>query len=120
MYALGSLLAQTRPDNTNVQQVFQATLNTEVMLVNVANVSASPATFRLFHNDTVATFDEASALYWNVNIAAGESFQFAAPAPGSGIQVQETGFIAVRSSVANALNFTLYGITERAAERTRG
>jgi hypothetical protein len=118
--ALGSLLAQVRPADTANLNAFTATLDTEVMLITVANTSGGAASCRIFHDDDAAIFDESTALFWDFPVAVDAPVIFQARAEGSGIQLVIGASMAVRSSVANALTFSIYGATETLAERIRG
>lgn len=119
MLALGSLLAQVRPTDTANLEAFQATLDTEVMLIIVTNTSGAAATFRIFHDDINTIFNESTALFWDTIAPSTEPFLFQARAEGSGIQLNKGAKLAVRSSVASAITFSFYGATERLAERIR-
>lgn len=119
MLASGSLLAQVRPADMAVATLFTATLATEVTLIIVANTTASAATFRLFHAADGSTFTEATAIYWDVSVAAGESFVFSANVPGAGIQMGRAHALGVRVNTASALTISAYGVTEKLAERVR-
>lgn len=109
--ARGSQVGQARPANTTAAAAFTATLPTEVTCIVVCNTSGADATCRLFHDDDGSTYDESTALFWDVAVAAGETLVISAQSPSSTIQVGIGGTVGVRSSVASALTFTLYGVT---------
>ena len=113
-YAPSSLLGQARPSDTNAATLYTATLKTEIGRIIIANTSGSAATFRLFHDQGGSTYDESNALAFDVSIAGGaindaQSFQM-----GNGITLAVTDTLGIRSSVANALTFTIYGVVSDA------
>ncbi len=120
MLALGSLLNQVRPADALVNNVFTATLNTEIMLIVVTNTSGAAASFNFFHDNDGVVFDATTALYWNVPAPIDGPVLFQAQAEGSGIQLNKGASIAVQSTVASALTFSIYGATEQTAQRVRG
>lgn len=114
MFNSASRLAQTRPANTTAAEAFADADNRfEITRIHIACVGTTGATFRLFHDDAGgSTFDQTTALYYDVAIAAGGYFEWEAPAPGCGIVVARGGQIGVRTSLANELTFTLYGVAQ--------
>lgn len=119
MLALGTLLGRVRPTVTTVVSVFDATLATEITLVIIANTTGSAATFSLYHvlpGDSATT---SNALYYNVSLAANQTFTFAAQSPGAGIQVLGGESIQVDAGTISALTFSVYGVTENVADRVR-
>tara|TARA_Y100001938_G_scaffold56419_1_gene78620 strand:- start:211 stop:567 length:357 start_codon:yes stop_codon:yes gene_type:complete len=114
-YAPSSLLGQARPSDTNNATLYTASLKTEIGRIIIANTSGSAATFRLFHDQGGSTYDESNALAFDVSIATGaindalQSFQM-----GNGITLAPTDTLGIRSSVANALTFTIYGVVSDA------
>ncbi len=117
MLASGALLGQSRPGDTNNATLFTAQLGTEITRIVVCNTSASPATFRIHHDVAGTTFDQSNALRYDVSLAAGEFAEIIGESQGAGLQMDSSDSIGVRSSVADALTFTTYGVTERTAER---
>lgn len=109
--ARGSQLAQTRPSGTTAAAAFTASLPTEVTCIVVCNVGGVDATCRIFHDDDGTTFDQTTALFYDVPVAAGETVIISAQSPSSTIQVGIGGSVGVRSDTASALTFTLYGVT---------
>lgn len=117
MLAAGALLGQVRPSDANNATLFTAVLGTEITRIVVCNVSASVATFRLFHDEGGASFDQTNALRYDVSLNAGEFAEIIGGSEGAGIQLDETDSLGVRSSVADALTFSAYGVTETLAVR---
>jgi len=99
-------LGQFRPTGTsNVTVVHpEASVKRVIDNIVVANTSGSAATFRIMVDTDGAAYSEATAIAWDVELAAGSVATFDGPVILSG-----SGAVAVRSSVANALTFTFYG-----------
>jgi len=99
-------LGQTRPAGTTAVTHYTCPALTQTIVTNliVANTSGSPATFRIFHDAAATTFDESTALYWDIAIAADESLTYVFLA-----KMNAAGSLGVRSSVGNALTFTSFG-----------
>ena len=105
----GSQLGQLRPANTTAASLYSpASGETQVTALHISNTSAAAATFRVFHDDDGTTYDETTALYWDVTVAAGDAVTITWD---KGLYMNDaTGNLAVRTSVADALTFTLYGL----------
>lgn len=116
MFNAAVQLGQSRPANTTAAALTQNADNrVEITRLHIANVTASAATFRLFVDQTGGgTFDATTALYWDVSIAAGNAFEWEAPAPGCGVVLNTNAQLGIRSSVASALNFTVWGVAQTA------
>ena len=117
MLAAGALLGQNRPSATTNATLFTAQIGVEITRIIVVNTSGGAATFRLFHDVGGSTYDESNALRWDVSLAAGEFAEIIGSSEGAGLQLEVGDTIGIRTSVANALTFTAYGVTERLAER---
>lgn len=113
MFASGSQIAQTRPSGTSAVSAFTASIATEITQIVIANTTASPANASIFHDDDGSTFSQATALLYSIPIAAYTTTVWESPGVGSGIMVKPDGQIGVQTGTANALTFTIYGITER-------
>ena len=116
MLAAGTLLGQLRPANTSNATQLTAAIGMEVTRIVVCNVSGGAATFRLFHDQAGTTYDQSNALRYDKNVPTGDAIEIVGDSMGAGIQLENGDSIGVRSSVANALTFTAYGVTERLAE----
>ena len=99
-------LGQLRPANTTAASLFSPTSG-EVLVksVIVANTSGAAATFRLFHDDNGTTYDETTALAWDVNIPADS----VATVELNIMMDDASGNLAVRTNTNDALTFTCYG-----------
>jgi len=110
MSAQGSQLAQVRPSGTSASAVFTATIPTEVTRVFISYTTGSAAAFSLYHDDDGTTYDQTTALFYGVSVAANTTTEFQCN-PGAGIQMRAGGALAVQTDTGNALTFSIYGIT---------
>lgn len=120
MLARGARLAQLRPADTAVTQAFATNVPiAEVTAIYVANTTANAATFRLFHSlGSTDVTNESTALFFDKNVPANDTFVIRADAMGGGIMVgnKQLDKLFVRSGTANALTFTFYGVTSAIAD----
>jgi len=118
--AAGSKLAALRPDGTTAVELFEANLPTEVTAIFVTNVSGNSRTFRIYHAAAGGSYDQDTALYYDVTIAANTTTVIQSNTPNGLISLEDGDLIGVRSSAADDLNFTLYGVTADIAQLRRG
>lgn len=88
-------------------------VNVEITLLKIVNTSGAPATFDVCHDIDGAVFSSATALWWQEPIAAGESWEFQAQGPGTGISLGKLGELGARASVGSVLTLSAYGVTSR-------
>ena len=100
-------LGQLRPADTNAASLYSPGASTETIIktIVVCNQTASAATYRLFHDDDGTTYDESTALAFDINLGA-NSTDF--------VEVNimandSTGNVAVRTGTNSAITFTAYG-----------
>ena len=100
-------LGQSRPANTTAATLYSPGSGVTAVIKSliVCNVSASLAKFRVFQDDDGTTYDESTALFWDADIKAGESMVLDNFAPMN----NSSGGFGVRTSIANAITFTLSG-----------
>jgi hypothetical protein len=115
--ALGSRLAVIRPADTLANLAFTAALNTEITKIFVCNVTGGALTFRLFHGLAGDSFDEENALYYDAAVAANSTVVVEGMSPNAGLLMQPEEILGVRSSSANGLTFSIYGVTAPIAEQ---
>ena len=108
--ARGLRLASSLPGSTSDVLAFTATIDTEIKRVFVCNVSAASATFRIHHVGVSESVSATNALYYDKTLASNETFEFSANTD-DGIQLKPDESVYVRSSVASALSFNIYGVT---------
>lgn len=105
-------LAQSRPGNTNATAILTTTNagSTMVTSMYVCNTTGTTATYRIFHDLDGTTYDQTTALFYDVPVAGNttEVIDFAS----RGLALGSRGdALAVRTGTASALTFTAYGYT---------
>lgn len=100
-------LGQLRPANTTAASLYSpgASTTTIIKTISICNTSGAAATFRIFVDDNGTTYDETTAVFWDIAIAADETVQLDVFYAMN----DATGNLAVRTSVNNALTFTAFG-----------
>lgn len=117
MLAIGTRLGQLRPSDTANNVAYTPSVDTEVTAIYVCNTTGVLATFRLFHSrGTPDVFDQNTALYYDKMVPANDTLIILPESMGAGVHMQIGDKLAVRSSTADALTFTLYGVTTRISE----
>lgn len=107
----GKKLSQppVRPADTNntiAYEVIEATYKATITLINVSNNTADFATFRICHISSGEIADEDTSLFWDVEIVPNGTYPIEVPYELDKIGDQ----LIVRSSVADALTFFVYGV----------
>lgn len=99
-------LAQLRENTTTATDIYNCQAGQTVQaFLKISNVSSSAAEVRVFHDNSGSTFDESTAIVWDMRLLPGEILEI------DHIFINdENGYLGYRTSVANALNATLYGI----------
>lgn len=105
-------LAQLRPSGTSAEVLFNPGTNKPytidtIVVTNVAG-GGNSVDICIFHDIDGTTYDESTAVVWNYTLAHGGTKVF-------DIEIsdyQKTSNVAVKISIANAANFTAYGIIE--------
>lgn len=111
MFAKGSLLGQVAPVDLNAISGFTATLDTEVTRIAVCNTTGTAATFRLFHDVGGTAYAVGNALYYDKSVPANDTVWITSDSIGSGIHLLATDSLGVRTGTADALTFSIYGVT---------
>jgi hypothetical protein len=103
------MVGQLRPANTTAASLVSPVSGERISVhtIIVAETSGSDRTFRLFHDDDGTTYDESTALHYDVAISANTTTFL--DLQGGIDMVNSSGNLAVRTSSGNALNFTAYG-----------
>ncbi len=107
------VLAQARENSTNAVSVFSPTASTkikdeaeaEIDCIVVCNNTGNTPTFRIFLDDDGTTYDQSTALYYDVALAANETLQIDTKWPMN----NAAGNLAYRSSAANEVTITVFG-----------
>lgn len=71
----------------------------------ICNTTSAPASYRLFFDADGVTYDETTALLWDIDVPAGKADLIETEIALN----SENASIGVRSSVADALTFTAFG-----------
>ena len=100
-------LGQLRPSNTTAASVFSPSERDRyiVKTIVICNVTSSTATYRIFHDEDSNTYNETTALAWDIPLAGNSSYVWE-------IEIylnDPSGNLGVRTGTADALNFTVYG-----------
>lgn len=101
-------LFQSRPSGTSAASVYSPpdSTTTIVKQIIIANTTVGAAAFRLCIDDDGTTYDETTALYWDVSIDANTTLQI-----NCYIGMNNTnGNIAFRTDTASALTISGFGV----------
>ena len=106
----GQQLGQLRPANTTAASIFSPGSGEtgHIKGIFICNLTALVVKYRLFVDDDGSTFDETTALFFDIEIKANATHVLKL----SGFEISmddETGNFGVRTDTNNALNFTLFG-----------
>lgn len=98
---------QLRPANTTAVSIYSPGANITGIVKNIviANTTATAETFRIFLDDNGATYDQTTSLFYDVAIDANSTIQLDVFYPMN----DSTGNLAIRTSTASALTFTVFG-----------
>lgn len=107
----GVQIAQSRPSNTNAVSAISPTDGQiiQVTSVFICNTTGSNATCRIFHDEDGTTYDQSTALFYDVTLAANTSLHI--DLADTWLR-DSTGNLAVRVGTASAITFTFYGIVD--------
>jgi len=102
------VLGQSRPADLNPVAIYTPPTGRIGIIrhILICNTSGASATYRLFLDSDGTTYDESTALFWDITVAANTTIATVAQA----WDLRNPGNLAVRSSVASALTFTVFGI----------
>ncbi len=100
-------LVQVRPGNTAAVSNYSPDNGVTgiIKMIRVCNTTGTAATYRIHHHKDGTTFDQTTALAWDVSVAANSTDQI-----DCFIAIKNTGNLAFRTDTANALTFTAYGV----------
>ena len=100
-------LGQARENSTNAVSVYSPGASTTAIIKTIVlcNTSGADATYRLFLDDDGTTYDESTALAWDVDLPANTTSHW----DGFYAMDNSNGNLAYRSSVANAITITVFG-----------
>jgi hypothetical protein len=109
MFASGSQLAQSRPSGTSAASIFTAAVAHEITCIVVCNTTGSAATYSVYHDDDGSTFDQTTALWYEVSLAGNSTALINFDGVGGGLHVARNGQIGFKTGTGSALTVTLYG-----------
>ena len=103
------ILAQRRDANTTAQDMYSpaAGIRATGLKMIITNTAGTDQAYRIFQHDGGTTKDETTAVAWDIPIPA-DTRQVVNLAPMS----DPSGSIGVRTDLASALTFTLYGVEQ--------
>ena len=113
-------MAQVTPAVTTDATAYTADLRTEITSIFVCNTSGSAVTFRLFHDEGGTTYATTNALFYDKSVPANDTIVIRSEYAGSVIIMAPTDSLGVRTSAANDLTFSIYGVTQSAVGPTSG
>lgn len=100
-------LAQSRVSGTAAVTLFQPSKRDRYTITSilVANTTASQVDFRIFHDEDGTTYDETTALFYDIPLSGNCTFLYE-----SDIYMNDpAGGLGVRTDTSLALTFTVYG-----------
>lgn len=119
-HAQGGLLAELRPSDTAANNLFTASMRTEITLITAVLTpgGTTPSQVKVYHDVNGSAFDNSNLRIHSTRIAlTQDSVLFQANHPGSGITLHEGDSLGVEASVADNVTFAIYGVTENIAVR---
>ncbi len=106
-------LGQLRPANTTAASLYSPGIDiiTRIYVIIVCNVTGSPVDYRIFHDEDGTTYDQTSALHYDIALPANTTdvVTFGQGDNGGIWMNNSSGNIAVRTATSSSLNFTCYG-----------
>lgn len=105
--AQGLQLGQARPGDANAASLYSPAdgIVTKVTNIAVCNTTGNTPSYRIFHDEDGATYDQTTALYYDNAMAANETEIIDVEI----YMANSSGNLAVRTSAASEITFTAYG-----------
>lgn len=101
----GRILSQTRPAGTSAASVYSPAASANITLILICNTTASVATFRIFLDDDGTTYDQTTALFYDMALGANTTTEI----NGDWWMTTASSNLAVASGTGSALTFTVFG-----------
>lgn len=100
-------LGQLRPADTTAASLYSPAINVtaRVELIIVCNQTASSVDYRIFFDDNGTTYDETTALFFDIPLPANSTDVI----EGSYFMADSDGNLGVRTATNDALTFTCFG-----------
>ena len=107
------ILGQLRPANTTATSLFSPTRGHEyrIDVIMVCETAGNTPSYRLFFDDDGTTYDETTAVAYDVALSANQSLRIEGPF----YMNNEDGNLGVRSSAGSEITFTAFGEEMKAA-----
>ena len=101
-------LAQNRINSTTATSIYSPRTGVVGIITKIVlcNVSGGATDFYLYHDDDGTTYDESTALAWNVALATDIETSRDYP---EGLGVAYGGNLAFKTDTANSVTITIYG-----------
>jgi len=115
---------QVAPGDTTAVEVLAGVAEgpyLEIVGIVVANSDSSASTFRIFHDldaDGSPTYNSGNALWYDKSVAANDTFEWWATAPGLGIPLGKEGSLGFRSGKADVVTCTVYYMSGHVREQS--
>ena len=102
-------LAQLRPDTTSAVTLFSPTTNRpySLDLIIATNNTSNSVDITMYHDAVGATYDDTTCVLATAPLKAGETLQYFLS--GGLADYQSAGGVGVKTSIADSVNFTVYG-----------
>ena len=103
-------LFQSRPSGTTAASVYSpgSGETARILSIKVCNTSGATAKFRIFCDDDGTTYDETTALYWDITVPADDTWEL--QKHDEIMMNNSAGNLAFRTDTANALTVTGFGV----------
>ena len=100
-------LAQSRPAGTTAASIYSPAASTETLIktIIIANVSAGSMKYSLFVDDNGTTYDESTAIAWEVSLAKGNTIII----DGNIMMNDSAGNLAFKVDIASSATCTVFG-----------
>lgn len=104
-------LGQARENSTNAVSVYSppAGAQTIIKTILITNTSGASATVRVFVDDDGTTYDESTAIVWDAQVPVNDTLSVTYQSDTLAMN-NSAGNLAYKSSVANALTITVFGL----------
>lgn len=103
-------LAQARPTDTNTATLYNPTILTNINTIIVSNTTGTAATYSIFWDNDGSTYDQSTALFYQVSLDANATdiIEFYRPLT----MIDPAGNIGIQSGTSSAITYSLYGETK--------
>ena len=101
-------LGQSTPSGTTAVSIYSPASGVEATIkpIYIVNISSAVASFSIYCDSDGTTYDTTTQLFKSVPLAPNETYVMDKPI----MMNDSNGNLAVQSSVASALTFTVYGM----------